>query len=178
MDVLTPPAVNVFWLKTSGTSCSRLTLGVFLSLRKGHGFRMSADENMARETPVAPGTDRSFGIVFALVFGVVSVVPLWRGGPVRLWALGVAATFLLVALAAPRVLHPLNVAWFHFGMLLHRVTNPVILSVLFFGVVTPTGVLLRLFGKRPLQLHPDPDASTYWVQRTPPPEGSSMARQF
>lgn len=124
-------------------------------------------------------SDRSFGLVFAVVFLVVASLPLVRGGSIRLWALPVSAAFLGVALLSPRWLAPLNRVWTRFGLLLHSIVSPVALAVVFFGVVLPTGVLLRVFGKDPLRLKRDPAAETYWIERDPPgPTAESLRNQF
>jgi hypothetical protein len=129
--------------------------------------------------PVQSSSDRSFGLVFTVVFVIVGLLPLLNGQGIRVWALGLSAVFFLVALAVPRVLAPANRAWTKFGLLLHGVVSPVALGVLFFGVVTPTGLLLRLFGKDPLRLRFDPAAKTYWIARAPPgPDADSLKNQF
>ena len=99
--------------------------------------------------------------------------------PLRPWALFVSAAFLLVALAFPRVLHPLNLLWTRFGRLLSKVTNPIITGLMFYVIFTPAGLLLRLFGKDLLRLKYDRSAPSYWIRRDPAgliPE--SMRNQF
>jgi hypothetical protein len=129
--------------------------------------------------PVERSTDRSFGLVFAAVFTLIALMPLWRAGGIRLWALAVAAAFLVAALARPGVLAPLNRVWATIGLVLHHVVSPVALAVMFFGVITPTGLLMRLFGKDPLRLRREDAAASYWVVRTPPgPAGESFGNQF
>jgi hypothetical protein len=127
---------------------------------------------------VGPG-DRAFGLTFAGVLAAAGLLPLARGGGVRAWALAAAAAFLLAAMARPAVLAPLNRMWLRLGLLLHRVVNPVVLAVVFYGVVTPTGLLMRLARSRPLKLGFDPAARSYWTPREPPgPEPETMKRQF
>lgn len=116
---------------------------------------------------IGSSTDRNFGLVFAVFFLIVALSPLLHGNALRLWALGLAGVFLVLALAIPKLLSPLNRLWTHFGMLLHRIVSPVALAVLFYGVVTPTGLLMRLFGKDPLRLRLDKSTSSYWIQRSP-----------
>ena len=127
-----------------------------------------------------PGSsDRAFGIVFAVVFAIVALLPLWRGGEVRIWALLAAAAMLAIAFAAPRVLAPFNRLWTAFGSLLHRIVSPVALGIVYFGVVAPTGLLMRLFGKDPLRLRFDASAPSYWIERSPPgPSAESLKDQF
>lgn len=120
-----------------------------------------------------------FGLVFAGFFGIVGLFPLLGDGAVRIWSLVVGAAFLAAALLVPHLLRPLNLVWFRFGLLLHKVTNPLIMGVIFFLVLTPTGLLMRLTGRDLLSLKLDRDASSYWVLRDPPgPAPESMERQF
>ena len=113
-------------------------------------------------------SDRSFGLVFTTFFLIVALWPLLHGHDMRLWAMGLAGVFLILALATPKLLAPLNHLWTCFGMLLHRIVSPVALGVLFYGVVTPTGLLMRLFGKGQLHLRLDKSAKSYWIERRPP----------
>ena len=95
-------------------------------------------------------SDRTFGLVFTAFFAIVAVLPMLRDEPPRLWALAAAGVFLLLALA-----------------------------ILFYGVVTPTGLLMRLFGKDPLRLRFDREAKSYWIAREPPgPAPESLKDQF
>ncbi len=136
-------------------------------------------ESFQPESEVQAGSERSFGIVFTVVFAIVGALPLWSGGPVRFWALAVAALFLIAAFAAPRLLRPLNLLWFRFGLMLHAVVNPLVMGLLFFLTVTPIALIMRLMGKDPLHLGFNADAQSYWVERDPDemaPE--TMRRQF
>ena len=139
---------------------------------------MHEDLSHHEQTPEG-SSDRNFGLVFAAVFLIVALLPLWHGHGTRLWAVGVSLTFGVIALAIPAVLGPLNRLWTAFGQLLHRITSPVALAILFYGVVTPTGLLMRLFGKDLLRLRFDRNAPSYWIQRTPPgPGAESLKDQF
>jgi len=124
-------------------------------------------------------SDRTFGLVFATLFFVVAALPLLRDAPWRTWSLIVALVLLGISLFAPRLLAPLNLIWTRFGLLLNRIVSPVVLGVLFYGVVMPTGLLMRLFGKDPLRLKFNPQARSYWIERTPPgPDAASLKNQF
>ena len=102
-----------------------------------------------------------------------------RGGSPRWWALGIAAVFLLAALVIPKTLAALNRAWMRFGLLLHKIVNPVIMGLVFFLTVTPTALIMRALGKDPLRRRLDKEATTYWIDRDPPgPDPDSMPRQF
>jgi hypothetical protein len=124
-------------------------------------------------------SDWSFGIVFAVVFAVIGLLPLVTLRMPRWWALGIAAGFLGLAMLAPRVLAPLNRLWLRLGLLLHRVVSPIALGIVFFGVITPMGVIMRLAGKDLLRLRSDASAASYWVDRKPPGPGpESLRDQF
>jgi hypothetical protein len=136
-------------------------------------------KSFAQDTGPATSSDRSFGLVFATFFLLVGLWPLLRGSTPRLWSLAVAATFLVLALARPKTLALPNRVWTSVGLLLHRVTSPVAMAIVFYATVTPIGLLLRLLGKHPLSLHFDPDAKTYWIERRPPgPAPDTMSNQF
>lgn len=136
------------------------------------------DAAQASDEP-KPGAPRNFGLVFAGFFAIVGLLPLLGGNAARWWALAIAAAFLAVALAAPAVLAPLNLIWFRFGLQLHRVMSPVVMALLFFLTVTPVGLLMRVAGKDPLRLKPDPQQPSYWIARDPAgPAGGSLRNQF
>lgn len=135
-------------------------------------------ERLERVEEVAGPSNRSFGLVFAGVFVVVALAPLWRGSAPRPWAFAVAGAFTLVALALPRVLAPLNLAWYRLGLLLHRIVTPIVMAALFYLVLTPFAFVMRLFNKGLEQrLRIDRAASTYWVSRRDQP-ASRMDQQF
>ncbi len=124
-------------------------------------------------------SNRTFGFVFVIVFGVIALIPLIGGGPPRLWALAATALVLATTLFKPDWLTPFNRAWLHVGKFLHRVTSLLVIAVIYFAVVTPTGVVMRAFGKDPLRLQRDPEASSYWIPRDPPgPDPETMTNQF
>lgn len=141
---------------------------------------MSAHEDLSRsDLPVQQSSDRFFGLTFFVVFGVLGLWPLVGGKPPSLVLLGIASVFLATALIVPSTLGPLNRAWLKFGALLHTVTSPIILGAMFFLVIMPIGLAMRLFGKEFLRLRLDPGAETYWISRTPPgPERNSLDKQF
>jgi len=136
-------------------------------------------EDLGRKQEGRGSSDRSFGIVFAILF---TLIGLWRmriHQPPQWWALGLGGLFLMVALARPVWLQPLNRAWTKLGWLISRVANPVVTGLVFFLVVTPTGFLFRLLSKDPLRLAFDAEAGSYWIERRPPgPSPESMRNQF
>lgn len=139
----------------------------------------STHERLSVHEDVAGSSDRSFGIVMAVFFGLVGVWPAFFGGSVRWWAIGIAAAFAVLAVLLPRTLAPLNWLWFRFGLLLNGIISPVVMGVLFYGLFTPYGALARWRGRDPLNLRFEPDAESYWVDRDPPgPAPESIKDQF
>lgn len=136
-------------------------------------------EAFDREEPVKGSSDRGFGYVFTVVFAIIGLWPLLHGNGLRWWSLGLAVVFLAVALVRPVLLAPLNRLWMRFGLLLHKVVNPLVMGMLFYLVLTPFGVALRLLGKDPLRRSFDPSAASYWIPRSPPgPLPDTMKNQF
>jgi hypothetical protein len=117
--------------------------------------------------------------VFAVVFLLIAGWPLFYSESPRWWALGIAAGFALIALLKPVLLAPLNRQWFKLGLLLGKIVSPIALGILFYGVVAPIGLLVRLTGKDPLRLKLDAATDSYWIPRKPPgPPPDSMTNQF
>ncbi len=136
-------------------------------------------ENFRREQKVSTSTDRAFGIVFAVISGIISCWLMFSGSEAHWWALGIALTFLICSLFRPSLLAPLNKLWARFGLLLHRIVNPVVMGLIFYLAVLPTGLVMRLLGKDLLNLKWDPEAESYWVKREPPgPSSDSIKYQF
>ena len=128
---------------------------------------------------VQPGSPRNFGLVMAAAFACLAILNWWHDGRIWPWLAATALTFLVIALAYPRLLGPLNRLWFRFGLLLHAVVNPVIMALLFYGAVFPTGFVMRLLGRDLIRLKRDPNADSYWIARTPPgPLPESLKDQF
>jgi Saxitoxin biosynthesis operon protein SxtJ len=136
-------------------------------------------EDLNREDTVKSSSDRSFGLVFTVLFAILAAVAAARGSGWA-WTWGVAAVLVLaVAVTVPRLLAPFNHLWMRFGLLLHKLVQPIVLGLLFFVTVTPIGLLMRLAGHDPLSRRFDPDAETYWIARQPPgPAPGSLDRQF
>src|SRR5690349_3487568 len=129
---------------------------------------MSAHETFHRGEQVRGSSDRSFGLTFAAVCLVLTLLPLLKGHAPRRWAAPFAVVFLLSALLRPAVLHPLNAFWLRLGLLLQKIVSPLFLAVLFYGVFTPMGYFYRILGKDLLRLRFDRGAKSYWIDRTPP----------
>lgn len=141
---------------------------------------MSAHENSTSFDDRALPSLRNFGLTFVFVFAVIGLWPVVRHAlPPRYWALGIAMAFLAVTYLAPQFLAPLNRLWFKFGMLLHKVVNPLILGLLFLVLLTPLALVMRLYGKRFLPTNFDSNAKSYWIPREPAgPEPHSIRNQF
>src|SRR5258708_1552892 len=101
-------------------------------------------EDFSRQEEIRPSSERSFGLVIAILFLIVTFWPLIRAEPIRWWALAVAAVFAALALLWAAVLTPLNKAWTKFGILLYRTVSPVVMAILFYVTVTPIALLMRL----------------------------------
>lgn len=136
-------------------------------------------ETLRRAETVEGSSDRSFGLVFGAVFAVIAAVRLEHGGAAGYGWLGAAAAMLVTALTVPAVLAPANRLWLRIGQLLHWVVEPLVMGILFFLVVTPIGLAMRLAGKDQLRLRRDAAAESYWLPRDPPgPAPEGMRNQF
>tara|TARA_B100000963_G_C22240757_1_gene499896 strand:- start:63 stop:431 length:369 start_codon:yes stop_codon:yes gene_type:complete len=109
-------------------------------------------------------SNRSFGILFFIVFLLISVWPIFKGSEIRVWALIISLIFLFLGLINSKILSPLNKSWIKFGELLGRIIAPIVMGLIFFLVVTPIGLLLKLFGKDVLNLK-FTKADSYWLKR-------------
>jgi hypothetical protein len=142
-------------------------------------MQQSSHEVFFREEKVVAGSDRTFGLVMALVLTAVAALNAWHSGRLWPWSGGLAALLLAAAVLRPSLLHPLNLIWMKFGLLLHRVVNPVVMALLFYGTVLPTGLIMRMLGKDLLRLKREPDAASYWIVRQPAgPSPETMRDQF
>ena len=121
------------------------------------------------------GSNRSFGIVFFIVFLLVALYPLIYNEDIRLWSVTISLVFLLLGLLNSKILTPLNKLWFKFGILLGKFISPLIMGMIFFLVVTPIGFIMRLLGKDVLNLKYNKNKS-YWIEKNGPK--SKMKNQF
>ena len=120
-------------------------------------------------------SNRSFGIVFFIVFLLIAFYPLIYNGEIRIWSLIVSLIFLILGLINSKILTPFNKLWFKFGILLGKIISPIIMGIIFFLVVTPIGLIMRLLGKDVLNLKFNANKS-YWIEKTGPK--SKMKNQF
>ena len=136
-------------------------------------------EHFDREEEVKGSSDRSLGFVFSGFFAIVAVLKWWHDNPNAIWWLVAAAVVLTIALIRPQVLGPLNKLWIRLGLVLYKVVNPIVMAFLFFVVIWPIALLMRLTGRRPLPYQFDPNAKSYWVPREPVgPAPDSLKNQF
>lgn len=138
-------------------------------------------EQFDKRDDVKAPSERSFGFTFAVVFALLAAFSYWhRGAGTTFYVtIAVSAVFAIIALMAPRILRPLNLVWLKFGLLLHKVVNPVIMGILFFGIFTPMGVVMRMFGVDFLRTKRKPAMGSYWIAKGDDgiPD-SSMKNQF
>ena len=121
------------------------------------------------------GSNRSFGIVFFVVFLLIGLYPLINPESVRIWSVIISLIFLILGLMNSKILNPLNKLWFKFGILLGKIVSPIIMGIIFFLVVTPIGFIMRILGKDLLNLKFNTNKS-YWIEKTGPK--SKMKNQF
>ena len=121
-------------------------------------------------------SNRSFGLLFFVVFLIVSLWPLINEDSIRIWSVIVSAVFLILGLVNSKLLTPLNLLWFKFGMILGAIISPIVMGIIFFLVVTPIGFILRILGKDLLNKKYDKEKETYWIKRDTPI--GTMKRQF
>jgi hypothetical protein len=124
-------------------------------------------------------SNRSFGWLFTIVFALLGGYSFWQDGWLYPWALTLAAITAGVTLARPVWLAPFNRAWMRFGELLHHVVSPVVLGLIFYGVFTPVGFVMRLAGRDIMRRRFEPGSASYWIERNPPgPAADSFKDQF
>ena len=121
------------------------------------------------------GSNKSFGIVFAVVFGLIAFWPLIKGSDIRFWSLIISIIFLFLGLINSKILTPLNKLWFKFGIFLGNFIAPIVMGIIFFFVVTPTGIIMKLLGKDLIKLKKNNEKS-YWIEKKN--IKSSMKNQF
>jgi len=121
-------------------------------------------------------SNRNFGLVFFFVFLIISFWPLLNDNPFRVWSIFVAVLFLVLGLINSKFLTPLNIAWFKFGLMLGTIIAPVVMAIIFFLVITPTGFFMKLLGKDLLKKKYDANKKTYWINKDK--TKSTMKEQF
>jgi len=127
------------------------------------------------EKNIKISSNRSFGIVFFIFFLIIAVYPLINDGNIKFLPLIISIIFLILGLLNSKILSPLNKLWFMFGLFLGKIISPLIMALIFFLVVTPTGLLMRIFRKDILNLKYNNNKS-YWIKKNGPK--SKMKNQF
>jgi hypothetical protein len=138
----------------------------------------STHENFSRDEAVSPGSDRNFGLVMAGALVLLSVLNGWHHGRLWPWLTAIAIVFLAAAFLRPSALRSLNIVWMKLGLLLHKIVNPIVMALLFFGTIWPTGLVMRMRGRDLLRLKREPASNTYWIARPPGPQPETMKDQF
>ncbi|WP_435151227.1 SxtJ family membrane protein [Candidatus Pelagibacter bacterium nBUS_44] len=121
-------------------------------------------------------SNRSFGLVFFIVLLIISIYPMFYDGQIKIFFLVLSVIFLILGLLNSILLYPLNLAWFKFGLFLGKIISPIIMGIIFFLVVTPIGLLMRLLGKDVLNLKLNKKEGSYWIEKVGPK--SKMKNQF
>ena len=131
---------------------------------------------MTSNSEIKSSSNRSFGLVFFVVFLIVALWPLKYEEDIRLWSLALSLIFFILGILNSKLLTPLNKLWLKFGIFLGRKVTPIVMGIVFFLVVTPTGVFMRLLGKDLLKTNKIKSTSTYWIKRDK--QHSTMKKQF
>jgi len=124
---------------------------------------------------IKTSSNKSFGVVFFLVFLIISIYPIFKEGDLRIWSLILSLIFLILGLLNSSILTPLNKLWFKFGIILGNIVSPIVMGLVFFLVATPTSLLIKIFRKDILNLKKN-KAKSYWIEKTGPK--SKMKDQF
>ena len=122
------------------------------------------------------GNNRGFGILFFVVFFIISIWPILNDGNLRIWSMIIALIFLILGLLNSKILTPINKAWINFGFFLGRIFSPIIMGFIYFLIVTPTGIIMKLLNKDLLKLRYDKKSNTYWFVKKE--INSNMKNQF
>jgi hypothetical protein len=141
---------------------------------------LSIHEDLTKDLEIKSSSDRSFGFVFAVVFAILGFFPYLAGsGQVHIWAFFASVILLIISFTKPSLLAPFNRIWTRIGLLLQKVVSPVVLGVMFYLIITPFGLVMRMLGNDLLSLKLDKSALSYWIHRTPPgPSPKSMKNQY
>ena len=128
-----------------------------------------------KNSKIKIGSNKSFGIVFFTVFLIIAIWPLLNGNDIRYWSLIISIVFLILGILNSKILTPLNKIWFKIGILLGNVISPIVMSIIFFLVVTPTSFIMKILGKDLLNLKKN-TKNSYWIKKQN--QNSRMKKQF
>ena len=129
-----------------------------------------------KQKEIKTGSNKSFGIVFFVIFIIIALWPLLKDENIRVWSIIVSITFLTLGLLNSKILTPLNKLWMRLGILLGAIVSPIVMGVIYFGVITPIGLIMKVFGKDVLNLKLDKNKTTYWLKKNK--IKSKMKNQF
>ena len=131
---------------------------------------------MLHESKIRIGSNRNFGLVFFFVFLIVSLLPLLKEEPFRIWSIVISIIFLILGLMNSKLLTPLNKLWFKFGLFLGSIVSPIVMGIVFFLVITPTGFIMKIMNKDLLNKKFDNKKKSYWINRSK--NKTTMKQQF
>ena len=131
---------------------------------------------MFHKSKIKMNSNRNFGLVFFIIFLILGLWPITNGEEIRIWLILLAFIFLILGIMESKLLSPLNRLWFKFGIMLGAIVAPIVMSAIFFIVVTPIGIVMSIIGKDLLNKKHDKKKETYWIKRIKPT--GSMKRQF
>ena len=129
-----------------------------------------------KQKEIKISSNKSFGLVFFVIFIIIALWPLLNDGNIRIWSIIVSIIFLTLGLLNSKILTPFNKLWMRFGVLLGSIVSPIVMGVVYFGIITPIGLIMKLFGKDVLNLKLDKNKKTYWTLKKKIP--SKMKDQF
>ena len=123
-------------------------------------------------------SNRSFGLIFSAIFMVFSIYPVLFGNGLRIWTLIISLLFFSAAVLVPSILTPLNKLWVKFGLFMHSIINPILMGLVFFLTVLPTGIIIKCLGKDPMNRKFDNNSKSYWIDRKEKISKESFDNQF
>ena len=129
-----------------------------------------------KQKEIKISSNKSFGLVFFVIFIIIALWPLLNNGNIRIWSIIVSIIFLILGLLNSKILTPFNKLWMRLGALLGLIVSPIVMGVVYFGIITPIGLIMKLFGKDVLNLKLDKNKKTYWTLKKKIP--SKMKDQF
>ena len=129
-----------------------------------------------KQKEIKTSSNKSFGLVFFVIFMTIALWPLLNDGNIRIWSVIVSIIFLILGLFNSKILTPFNKLWMRLGILLGAIVSPIVMGIVYFAVITPIGLIMKLFGKDVLNLKIDKNKNTYWTLKKKTP--SKMKDQF
>ena len=131
---------------------------------------------MQEKSKIKIGSNKSFGLVFFFIFMLIGLWPLKNGGDLKMYFVLISVIFLILGLINSKLLTPLNKLWFKFGILIGSIMAPIVMGIVFFLVVTPTGLIMKMFGKKMLDNTFLKNQKSYWINCNK--QITSMRKQF